>query len=66
MFWPLLPVQTCQLRPARLAVPVAEPMGWMLPCRLNQIMISVSWTPETFVSALSQMSNAAFQVPLDG
>jgi len=42
-----------------LTVAVCEPIGWMLPWRFSQIMISVSWTPLTLVSALSQMSYAA-------
>src|SRR5262249_29481116 len=59
LFWPLLPVHTCQLRPAMLAVPTGEPIGWMVPeavLRLSQIMISVSWTPVVLLSALIQMS----------
>ena len=42
-----------------LAVPTAEPMGWIGPCRLSQIMISIWFTPSVFGDGSSQMSYEA-------
>lgn len=53
---PLLPRQTSQVRPARVAVPTGEPIGWIGPWRLSQIMISIWFTPSVFGVGSSQMS----------
>ena len=53
---PLLPVHTVQLRPPMEALPVAEPTGWTLPVRLNQIITSVWLTPFVFGVESIQMS----------
>ena len=53
---PLLPVHTSHVRPAMVAVPVCEPIGWIEPCRLNQIMISIWLTPSRLGVGSSQMS----------
>jgi hypothetical protein len=36
----MLPNQTSQVEPAMEAEPTREPIGWIEPCRLSQIMIS--------------------------
>src|SRR5690349_7932925 len=56
---PWLPGHTCQLRPPIVVVPTTEPMGWMFPWRLNQIMISWRFTPSRRGVGSSQMSYAA-------
>ena len=56
---PLLPCHTCQLRPPMVVVPTTEPIGWMLPWRLNQIMISMALTPLVRGVGSSQMSYEA-------
>lgn len=58
-FEPLLPDHTCQSRPPTLALPTGEPMGWTDPTLLNQIMISVRFTPSVRGVGSSQMSYAA-------
>ena len=55
-FHPTFPDHTSQVRPPTVAVPTREPIGWMLPCRLNQIMISWALTPSVFGAGSSQMS----------
>src|SRR4051794_30348039 len=62
LFAPLLPRQTSQLRPPMVVVPTTEPIGWIGPCRLNQIMISMALTPSRFGVGSSQMSYAASYV----
>ncbi len=59
---PLLPCQTSQVFPPTVAVPTAEPIGWMFPCRLNQIMISIWFTPSRLGDGSSQMSYDALYV----
>ena len=56
---PLLPVHTCQVRPPTVAVPTGEPIGWIGPTWLNQIMISVRFTPSVLGVGSSQMSYEA-------
>jgi hypothetical protein len=56
---PLLPDHTCQVRPPTVAVPTWEPMGWIGPTLLNQIMISVRFTPSVRGVGSSQMSYEA-------
>ncbi len=62
LFEPLLPRHTSQVRPAMLAVPTGEPMGWIEPCRLSQIMISIWFTPSRFGDGSSQMSYDALKI----
>src|SRR3954453_7062810 len=59
LFCPLLPCHTCQLRPPMVVVPTTEPIGWIEPWRLNQIMISMALLPSRLGVGSSQMSYAA-------
>ena len=61
-FHPVLPRQTSQVRPPMFVVPTTEPMGWIDPCRLNQIMISVAFWPSVRGCGSSQMSYEALYV----
>jgi hypothetical protein len=42
-FQPMLPRHTSHVRPPIVVLPTGEPMGWIEPWRLNQIMISVAF-----------------------
>src|SRR3954449_10325222 len=61
---PLPPDHTCQVRPATVAVPTCEPIGWICPTLLNQIMISVRFTPSVRGAGSSQMSYEALYTAL--
>jgi hypothetical protein len=52
----LLPTHTTKLRPSIVALPTAEPTGWMGPTWLNQIMTSCWLTPVVMGVGFSQMS----------
>lgn len=64
-FEPLPPRQTGQVRPPMVALPTTEPIGWIEPWRLNQIMISCWLTPPFLGDGSSQMSYAASSVAPD-
>src|SRR5690606_38918469 len=63
---PVLPYQTSHVRPATVVLPTGEPIGWIEPCRLSQIISSAPFCPSVRGLGSSQMSYAAFHVPLPG